>query len=190
MYLFDPARGKSRRRRLVEQAQSTAHHASKFMEGIERHVIKRAWGIAAETKSALQNRPVPDEKLVSRIRAKLGHLTSHPHAIEVSVESGRVTVRGPILATEVHGLLRALAKVPGASNVENQLEMHETPAGVPLLQGGSAVKPKRVRWKPFLRLLGSIGLALLVQAVEEKNRRPVGSSSAKPAEAHHKIQAA
>jgi hypothetical protein len=189
MYLFDPARGKSRRRRLVERAQSTAHHAGKFMEGIKRNIINRTRGIAAETKFALQNEPVSDEKLVSRIRAKLGHLTSHPHAIEVSVQSGRVTLRGPILTTEVHGLLRALAKIPGVTNVENQLEMHETPAGVPLLQVGSAVKPKRVSWRPFLQLLGSIGLVLLAQAIEEK-KRTTGRSRAKPAEAHSKSEAA
>jgi hypothetical protein len=62
-----------------------------------------------------------------------------------------VTLQGPILATEVHGLLHALAKVPGVAKVENQLEKHETPASLPLLQGGSTVKPEPVRWRPFLR---------------------------------------
>ena len=55
-----------------------------------------------------------DDVLVERVRAQLGRLVSHPHAIDVEAVNGRVTLRGPILQAEVNRLLRASGRVRAA----------------------------------------------------------------------------
>lgn len=91
---------------------------------------------------------------------------------------------GLILADEADRLLAALAKIPGVTEVENGLEMHASAEGVPMLQGG-APKRKPTNWKPFLRVLGIIGMALLTRA-ESKETAPVEER----AKTHGKPQAA
>jgi osmotically-inducible protein OsmY len=105
------------------------------VEGIGKHLANRVSGIAAETGAALRHEVIPDEQLVGRVRAKLGRLSSHPHAIEVSARQGCVVLRGPVLAGEASHLLHVLDKLPGVVKLENQLELFESSAGVPELQG-------------------------------------------------------
>jgi CBS domain-containing protein len=184
MYLLDPARGKARRRQLLDRAQSACRKSGKLAEHIGHDIANRARGVAAETKSVLQHEPVPDEKLMGRVRTKLGRLTSHPHAIDVHIERGRVVLGGPILADEVNRLISALARIPGVTKVENRLEMHASAEGVPMLQGGMP-KRKGTNWKPFLRVLGMVGMALLARW-QSKEPAPAG----KPAETRGKSRAA
>ena len=61
----------------------------------------RLMGFASEMKRAVTRETVSDAVLVQRVRAKLGHVVSHPHAIAVMVKEGRVTLTGPILSSEV-----------------------------------------------------------------------------------------
>jgi hypothetical protein len=49
---------------------------------------------------------------------------------------------------------------------------------------------RKLSWKPFVRLLGTIGLALLAQVAEERHAKQAGRSSGKPAEAHRRSEAA
>ena len=42
-----------------------------------------------------------DEAVNARVRAKLGRLVSHPHAIDTAVVAGRAVLRGQILASEL-----------------------------------------------------------------------------------------
>jgi hypothetical protein len=66
----------------------------------------------------------------------MGRYTSHPSAIEVMANNGRITLRGNILATEVQPIVSAVKTVPGVKRVENQLQVHEKAANIPDLQGG------------------------------------------------------
>jgi len=56
--------------------------------------------------------------------------------------------------------------------------------------GRGKSRRRKPSWKPFLRLLGTIGLALLAQVAEEKHAKQAGRSSEKPAEAHSESEAA
>jgi CBS domain-containing protein len=136
MYMFDPARGRARRSKLFDHAGRACRRSGKIVEGIGKQLANRLSGIAAETGAALRHEMIPDEQLVGRVRAKVGRLSSHPHAIQVSAQNGRVTLRGPVLAGEARHLLHALEKLPGVVELENQLELFETSAGVPELQNG------------------------------------------------------
>jgi osmotically-inducible protein OsmY len=69
------------------------------------------------------------------VRSKIGRVVSHPGAIEIAADQGSVTLRGPILAGEVDGLLSCVSSVKGVKGVENLLEAHEQAGGVPGLQG-------------------------------------------------------
>lgn len=136
MYWFDPARGRARRRNLLDRAGGACRRSGKLVKGIGKHLANRVSGIAAESSAALHHEVIPDEQLVGRVREKLGRLSSHPHAIEVSALQGRVILRGPVLAGEARHLLHALEKLPGVVKLENQLELFESSAGVPELQNG------------------------------------------------------
>jgi osmotically-inducible protein OsmY len=78
---------------------------------------------------------VPDTVVVERVRSRIGHVVSHPGAIEVTVQNGRVTLSGPALARELDPLLSDLAHVRGVTGVENKLDIHEEPGSLPALQG-------------------------------------------------------
>jgi len=65
--------------------------------------------------------PSEDEILVAVRHGLEG--VSHPYSIDVKIESRRVTLSGPILAREVVGLLRHVARVPGVLRVDNRLRV-------------------------------------------------------------------
>src|SRR5919201_362461 len=69
-------------------------------------------------------------------RAAMGRVVSHPHAIRVESNWGRVTLSGNILESEVDDLLSCAASVHGVREVENRLTPHAEAGGVPDLQGG------------------------------------------------------
>ena len=101
MYVMDPSRG-TRRRALVRDKLSHVSRAAGtlFYKG-SRELRDRSRGALIETKTHLQNEQVPDALLLERVRARLGHATSHPRAIEVETQDGYVTLRGPVLAADV-----------------------------------------------------------------------------------------
>jgi hypothetical protein len=74
--------------------------------------------------------------LLDRIHAKIGRVVSHAHAIHVTEHQGRVVLSGPVLASEVRDLLRAVRGIHGVESVENRLDVHDT-AAMPALRGGS-----------------------------------------------------
>jgi hypothetical protein len=93
-------------------------------------------GLAAEATALFTCETVSDEVLVARVRTRLGRVVSHPHAIVVTAEHGRVTLRGPIVAREVASLLKCVYMVRGVAGVGNQLEAHAEAGTIPDLQGG------------------------------------------------------
>jgi uncharacterized membrane protein len=166
-YLLDPDRGRRRRARVRD---SVVHHAIETQKALgttARDVRNRVSGTAARFGRAFRHDRTSDDVLVPRVRAEMGRVVSHPHAIEVSAEGGVVTLRGPILSGEARRLLAAVRRVPGVVKVVNQLEPHQQADHVPALQGGRMRRNSRVdllqpRWSPTTRLLvgaGGAGLA-------------------------------
>ena len=72
-----------------------------------------------------------DDKLVERVRSKMGRYVSHPRAIEVMAQDGCVCLRGPILTHEAKGLLNAVRSVRGVRELDIQLEPHNTAETIP-----------------------------------------------------------
>jgi hypothetical protein len=100
--------------------------------------MNQASGIAASssTKSNWEQDEVPDDKLVARIKSKMGRYVSHPSAVKVTARSGHVTLSGPILADETRALIDCVNGVPGVRSVESRLDVHDFAGSHPSLQGG------------------------------------------------------
>ena len=161
VFVFDPNRGARRRAFVLGKVVRGGHLTSETVDGTLRDLRNRARGIAAATLGRLRSDEVDDDRLRERVRSKLGRVCSHPRAIEVYVSDGEVTLLGPALADEVRALLTAAASVRGVHSVVNDLEPHDSPNGVPALQGdgrlaGSSFHLLQRNWVPATRALVSV----------------------------------
>lgn len=175
MYLIDPSRG-GRRRGLIRGKLTYA--ARKTADGLDtagRDLAHRAQGVWADSRHWFQSEDAPDHILVERVRAKMGRCVSHPHAIEVTAEDGRVTLRGKILRREVGPLIRAIGKIPGVHEIDNLLEQHDRAGNIPSLQGGKrrtgdSLDVMQTNWSPAARTLaGSVGSALVAYGASRRD---------------------
>ena len=165
MFLLDPDKGKRRRAIARDKALSLIDDSRGAVGVAARDASHRMHGMQARMRRLLRGGAAPDDlQLIERVRARMGRLVSHPHAIQVGANDGRITLSGPILAREAQRLVHAVANVWGVSEVENRLVVHEHPESVSSLQGGVArAQIAHERWAPALRmaaLLGGAALAL------------------------------
>jgi hypothetical protein len=191
MYVLDPATGRRRRKTALDKARSLAHQSGDATGKVARDLGHRARGFAAAAARPFRGEEIDDHTLAERVRSKLGRVSSHPHAVHVAAEGGRVVLSGPTLAGEAEAVVGTIRAVRGVREVEDRLERHETGEGVPALQGGvpRAEVPELLQenWTPALRceaatagsglvawgirrgdglglVLGSAGAALLARA--------------------------
>lgn len=136
MFLLDPRRGRARRARVADKAVRAARRGRRAIRATSRDLAHRTWGVAAEVRSRLRPNHPTDDVIRGRARAALGRAVSHPHAVDVTVRNGVVRLSGPVLASEVDELLSAVRSVRGVAGVEQALEVHDSPANTPALQGG------------------------------------------------------
>jgi osmotically-inducible protein OsmY len=148
MYLLDPDKGRRRRALLRDRAVHVFHKTADGLYYASRGVAQRAEALSARTRSLLTQCWVSDEVLAERVRSRIGHVVSHPGAIEVTAEDGRVILAGPILAGEVEELLTSVSRVPGVTGLENRLEVHEEAGHVPALQSGRSEVPAEASLLP------------------------------------------
>lgn len=135
MYLLDPDQGRRRRALARDQLSHGRHTLEDTMSERARDAANRARGAVAETRARFRGEDVDDSVLEARIRSELGHHVHNAGALHVYVREGRVTLSGPVLAGEVQEVVRAVRRLPGVGHVENALEVHAAPGGVPGLQG-------------------------------------------------------
>ncbi len=174
MYFLDPEVGRRRRAR----ARDRLSHAGRALNQAGRvtalDAAHRAQGLVAETRRILSGAPVGDATLVERVRAALGRVVSHPHAIEAFVDHGHVDLSGPILADEVRPLLRCVRGVPGVRGVSDHLTVYPERGHVSALQGGVPRRGGRFgllqdNWSPAARfLMGTIAGALMFRSLSER----------------------
>jgi osmotically-inducible protein OsmY len=131
--LLEPQRGADRRAKVGMKAGSWARRVREEAERRRQDAENRLRGRAHELEHA--DEEVTDALLVERVRAQLGKPVSHPHALDVRAEDGKVIVSGAVLRHEVDDLLATIAKVRGVKEIENRLEIHERAGNIPSLQG-------------------------------------------------------
>ncbi len=143
MYMLDPDRGSRRRALVKDKIASAANNTPDALGATSRDLTNRARGLAASVKSVFTSADASDEVIVQRVRSQIGRVNSHPGSIEVTANQGRVTLGGPILASETDDLLSTVRKVRGVKDVDNQLEVHEQAGNVPGLQDGQDGQSER-----------------------------------------------
>jgi CBS domain-containing protein len=139
MYVLDPTRGRTRRTRMAQKATGLYNSSADAVSRTGRHLMNQASGLAASassTKSSWKQDDVPDDKIVARIKSKMGRYVSHPGAVNVTARNGHVTLSGPILADETRALIDCVNGVPGVRSVESRLDVHDFAGSHPSLQGG------------------------------------------------------
>ncbi|GIV98064.1 MAG: hypothetical protein KatS3mg057_2721 [Herpetosiphonaceae bacterium] len=161
MYLFDPDRGARRRGLLRDKMVGLMHESEDAFQKTSEDLKNRTRGMVAEMQSRLTGKEIPDRVLVARVRSAMGRVVSHPGAIEVSAENGRVTLRGHILSDEVDQLLSTVQRIGGVVSVDNQLQAHKQAGDIPDLQGGRPRPGRRPdvlqkNWAPATRFVASI----------------------------------
>src|SRR5918994_1364966 len=175
MYFLDPNSGRRRRARTRDRVVHAARLVNEGAKVTARDTVHRAQGAWAEAKRLfVHDEEVSDDVLIGRVRAELGRVVSHPHAIEVAAGGGHVTLTGPILGHEVRPLLRVTRRVPGVRAVSDQLTVYSDPTHVSSLQGGEPRSGERFEllqenWSPAARVVaGGAGAALMVAATQAR----------------------
>jgi BON domain-containing protein len=156
MYFLDPHRG-ARRRTHARNQMIHASHAVRENARAQLGALRRA---AAEVD-------VDDRVLAERVRAILGRVVTHAHAVVLEVSKGVVTVSGPVLRNEIRRTVKALARVPGVRAVINALEAHPVPRRMPVV-----VRDRRLAWtrdrdtvrRVATALAGAASLGLVARA--------------------------
>jgi hypothetical protein len=165
MYVLDPDKGRRRRAIARDKATSLLTEAAETVREAKRDITNRAQGARARAFQWRHRHQITDDlRLIERVRARVGRVVSHPHAIQVGASDARVTLSGPILADEVQGLIAAVKRVPGVLGVDEHLVVHAHPGSVPSLQGG---RNRRAQGgllgnAPVVRAAAVVGGGLLV----------------------------
>jgi hypothetical protein len=137
-FLFDPARGRARRARLIDEGGATirraARHAGRAAHAARSTVAGR---LAAARHSGHDDDPfVDDVTLTSKVETELFRDSSVPKgAININVERGIVVLRGEVPDTEMRDRLATEAgAIGGVWSVHNLLHLpgevvEEVPVG-------------------------------------------------------------
>lgn len=162
MYMLDPDRGRSRRARSGQKLLGMTKRTGTALDRAMRDIGNRVSGLQARMvhMGERQSAHTDDQILVERVRSALGRSVSNPHSISISAQSGRVSVGGPILASEKQQLLDVVRAVPGVSEVSDLTETHERPDGASALQGARQaprVSMAQEQWTPALRSAAVLG---------------------------------
>jgi hypothetical protein len=180
MYMFDPAGGRRRRAETRDKATRLASRSRDVIEKAGRDLAHRATGAVASARSRFLSHTADDSVLEARVRTQLGRAVSHPRSVQVQVEDGAVTLRGPVLQSELDCLLESVSSVPGVKRVRNELEVHNQAGKVPGLQGGARRQDFELRqksWTPGIRLFaGAAGSILAAWGIARRN--PVSLAAA------------
>lgn len=198
MYLFDPLQGRRRRALLRDRVTRIVNSSEDFLDKASRDLNNRITGMTSELESLLSREVPTDRTLVERVRSKMGRYVSHPGAIEVTADQGRVVLHGQVLSNELDELLSAVKSVRGVEQLEHQLQVHDGPANIASLQGGapptgesgmmrSNLPPATrlvlstaglgmlgyclVKRSPLASLCGTVGLAMLIRGTTNVTAR-------------------
>lgn len=136
MYLLDPSFGRRRRAVARDKARHFRRETAETAEKSGRDLGNRVRGLWAELGALFRSDGAGDEVIAERVRARLGQVCSHPHAVETRVSGGSVHARGSILAAEHARVIAALRAVRGVRAIRDELRIHAAGVGVPELQGG------------------------------------------------------
>jgi uncharacterized membrane protein len=165
MYMLDPDRGRRRRAMARDQIVQALHETGDALDAGIRDLNNRASGAVIHLFSFLIPGRTTDPVLSERIRATLGRCVAFPHAIEVAVANGHVTLSGHVLRQDIERLTNSVRRMKGVKGVTDRLTVHEKPGETPDMMGRPHAVHDRVlvepRWTPASRLGVAAAGALL-----------------------------
>jgi hypothetical protein len=134
MYFLDPRSGSRRRALAKDQGIKYSNDAQELAERVAEEARNRTEGMVHEAQKRMSEDTVDNATLEARVKSAIGRAVSNPGGIEITVQNGHVTLRGPVLRSEVDSLMKTAESVPGVDEVHNYLDVHETRDGIPSLQ--------------------------------------------------------
>lgn len=143
MYILDPQQGARRRALARDRAAHAGRQTGRWSLRKSRNLLNRAGGQFAELRSRWRGGKIDDAELADRVRAHLGHVVSHPGALEVAANGGRVSVSGPVLEGEAERIATRLRKIHGVNACELRVETHAAAGNIPALQGKSRFEQRQ-----------------------------------------------
>jgi hypothetical protein len=173
--LLDPNSGGRRRALMRDKMTRATRRSREGLDAAARDISNRAAGIAATVRQR-GNGSVSDDTIIERVRARLGRVCSHPHAIDVYSSGGTVTLRGPILTSEIPKVLKAAGSARGVREVINELEPHISAEGIPSLQGEGRVAAWDLaprRWSPATKTLVGAGVVAGAVMAAQRSRHQI-----------------
>ena len=126
MYYLDPQDGQRRRNVCRDKFLSGFGRMARSLERTGRDIWNRTTGMAHETRKSMSREDVDDRVMCERVRSGIGRCVSNVGAINVESRQGRITLSGPVLASEVDGLLKCAWGVRGVRELVNRLETFNT----------------------------------------------------------------
>jgi osmotically-inducible protein OsmY len=130
MYFLDPRDGARRRSVCRDKFLSAFGRMATQLEKQGRNIWNRANGMMHEARSGISREQVDDNTLRERIRSSMGRYVDNVGAIDVQCMQGRVTLRGPVMASQLNRLLRGIRGVRGVSGIDNQLDVRTQPGSI------------------------------------------------------------
>lgn len=127
MYYLDPQQGRRRRALARDKSVSVGHELQYHADAKRKWMAGRVKGLTAAARTRLSPQPVDDDLLYERIRARLGHVVTHPGAVVVAVEDGVVYLAGRLPDDEAEALLTAVAAIHGVREVQDGLDSGDHP---------------------------------------------------------------
>lgn len=154
MYYLDPEMGRRRRALAIDRMEALTHDVADLAQALGKRSVNRLEGWLAMARQFNQaNETLEDDQLRERIRARLGHVVSHPRAIQVGVDQGGVVLSGKILTHELDRMLSSVSCMAGVRKVDQQLSVYPEAGDIPELQGsGRPPGAGRTRFRPALPL--------------------------------------
>jgi gas vesicle protein len=126
-FLLDPARGRARRARIVDQTVATARRTGRRVARAGRRLRSDAGGRieAWRAESDAMPRPTDDATVTDRVRSEVFRDPSISRAnVSINVERGIVVLRGEVAdATTRHQLIDRVERVEGVWSVRDQLHL-------------------------------------------------------------------
>ncbi len=167
MYLLDPQGGHGRRAVARDKSVSALKKGGEVAAKTSRQLGDKTKDLVSEAGSKLRKSDLVDNgaDLLKKVRRSVRRAVSHPLAIDTILEEGKVHLHGLVLASEVARLLAAIESIPGVLEIENRLEIHESPKDLAAFRKGAR------RWVgPAARVLtGTTGSALAFAALKRKD---------------------
>jgi hypothetical protein len=122
MYFFDPDRGRRRRAIGRDKLFQSARRFRKTVSIAMRDLFHRAYGLGATFGRPGKRRAGIEDVIAARVRARMGHVLTHPIAIEVEVEGDDVKLKGFVREDEAEGLIRAVRAIRGVVSITDALK--------------------------------------------------------------------